>query len=361
MERAETRWDPGRLLLAIEGGVVIADAEGRAVVRNDVAEALLGGPESFEPAWHFVHDCIHREVDRARLMHDREAALNVVLPRDLAERTLYVRVLPAGDQEDAGYLALFKERRALDALQSDLRLAVQMRHLHGRFQQAAHDLRAPLHALSLYIDLLRGDVADAASEEGAVATANERLDLVSRELGRLSRMLQVLLTQSGPPRDRPRVFGLRRLLAEGLALVRPQAGRQSVTVRLELPNFRVAVLGARDHLKQALVNLLVNALEAMPDGGQLTVVLTVEEGRAVVRVRDSGAGIPPEILAKVFHMHYTTKPGGSGIGLFTARAAVEALGGTLDLESRAGAGTVAVIGLPLAAFDAEKQVTCSPS
>src|SRR5688572_2587359 len=137
MERAETRWDPGRLLLAIEGGVVIADAEGRAVVRNEVAEALLGGPATFGAAWRFVHECIRREVDRARLMQDREAALNVVLPRELAERTLYVRVLPAGDREDSGYLALFKERRALDALQSDLRLAVQMRHLHGRFQQAA--------------------------------------------------------------------------------------------------------------------------------------------------------------------------------------------------------------------------------
>lgn len=356
------QWDPGQLSRAIDGGVVLADATGKALLRNEVAETLLGGAGGFERGWRFVHDCIARDVDRARLQHERAASLNVALPRELGERTLYVRILPAGDHEAAGYLALFKERRALDALQSDLRLAAQMRHLHRSFRQAAHDLRAPLHALTLNVDLLRGDLADAATHpEQAGREGRERLDLISREIARLSRMLQDLLSQSGPPRDRLRIFGLRRLLTEVVALARPGATRQRVITRLRLPPERVAVLGARDHLKQALVNLLANALEAMPGGGVLDVELDVEDGRAVVRLRDSGQGMSPDVLARAFRMHYTTKPGGSGIGLFTARAVIESLGGTLELQSQEGAGTVAVIGLPLAAFDAPKQVVCSPS
>ncbi|HEX5011088.1 MAG TPA: ATP-binding protein [Planctomycetota bacterium] len=353
------QWDPGQLSRAIDGGVVLADADGRTLLHNEAAETLLGGAEGFERGWRFVHDCIARDVDRARLQHERAASLNVALPREWGERTLYLRILPT---DDGGCLVLFKERRALDALQADLRLAAQMRHLHRSFRQAAHDLRAPLHSLTLNVDLLRGDIAAAASHpELAAREARERLDLVSREIARLSRMLQDLLSQSGPPRDRLRIFGLRRLLTEVLALVRPEATRQRVATRLRLPPERVAVLGARDHLKQALVNLLANALEAMPDGGELAVELVVEDGRAVVRLRDSGQGMSPEVLARAFRMHYTTKPGGSGIGLFTARAVIESLGGSLELQSQEGSGTVAVIGLPLAAFDAPKQVVCSPS
>src|SRR5262249_30602773 len=152
---------------------------------------------------------------------------------------------------------------------------------------------------------------------------SERLDLLGREIARLSRMLQELLSESGPPRDQPRVFGLTRLLTEVLALVRPQAVRQGVAARLQLPRARVAGLGARDPLKQALVNRLANALQAMPGGGRLDVSLALEERRAVVRVRDSGHGMSPAVLSKAFRMHDTTRPDGSGIGLFTARAAVE--------------------------------------
>jgi len=357
------QWDPGQLSRAVDGGVVLADESGRALLHNEAAETLLGGADDFERGWRFLHDCIARDVDRARLRHEREASLNVALPREWGERTLYVRVLPADDGAGGpAYLALFKERRALDALQADLRLAVQMRHLHRSFRQAAHDLRAPLHALTLNVELLRGDFELAASQpEQAGRDARERFDLVSREIGRLSRMLQELLSQGGPPRDRPRVFGLRRLLTEVLALTRPGAARQHVVTHLRLPPQRVAVLGARDHLKQAFINLLANALEAMPDGGELELELALKDGRAVVNLRDSGQGMPPDVLAKAFRMHYTTKPGGSGIGLFTARAAVESLGGTLELQSQEGAGTLVVIGLPLAAFDAPKQVTCLPS
>ena len=358
----EGRWDPRELSRAVDGGVVLADESGRALVHNEVADVLLGGAGDFERGWRFVHECIARDVDHARLEHEREASLNVALPREWGERTLYVRVLPAGHVSGSSYLALFKERRALDALQADLRLAVQMRHLHGIFRQATHDLRAPLHALTLNVDLLRGDFARAASEpEQAGRDAQERLDLVGREIARLSRMLQDLLTQSGPPRDRPRVFGLRRLLSEVVVLTRPEATRLGVTTRLQMPSERVAVLGARDHLKQALVNLVINALEAMPDGGELDLELAKADGRAVVHVRDSGQGMPPDVLARAFRMHYTTKPGGSGIGLFTARAAVDSLGGTLALQSQEGVGTLVIIGLPLAAFDTQKQVTCSPS
>ncbi len=362
MRDTDRAWDLVRLSQAVEGGLVLSDGNGRVTLRNELAGTLLGGEAGWQAAWDWLRGCLERGLDRAGLARDGGASLDVSLPQELGGRSLFVRFIPLQDADWPAGLVLLRERVSLDALQADLRLAVQMRHLHSTFEQAAHDLRAPLNALALNVELLRQDLhGKAAGSNGSHGPALERLDLVGREIARLSRMLQVLLAQSGPPRDQPRVFGLRRLLLSTLALVRPQAQRQGVVTRLDVPSGRVAVLGPRDHLKQALMNLLVNALEAMPRGGHLSVALEVQDHRALVRVTDTGAGMSPEVLGQVFRMHFTTKPGGSGIGLFTARATLQAAGGRLELQSRAGQGTTAQIELPLAAFDAGVEAPCSTS
>jgi signal transduction histidine kinase len=350
MLESDRRWDVDRLARAVEGGLVVADGDGRPLLRSEGAELLLGGPRHFAAGWAAVHACVER------LGRLNEGSFDVALPEALGGRRLCVHLL-ASDERD-GYAAVLRERRSLDALQADLRRAVQMRHLQATWAQAAHDLRAPLHALALHVDLLRQDLAGEPAP-GAAAAARARLDLAAREIARLSRMLQVMLAQSSPHADTPRVFGLRRLLGEVLTLVRPAAARQRVELDLDLPPGRVAVLGARDHLKQALLNLAINALEAMPRGGRLEAALEVRDGRACVRLADSGPGLPPAVLEQAFRLHFTTKRDGSGIGLFTARAAVESMGGSLDLANGSPGGAVAVLDLPLAAFDAEEP--CSTS
>jgi signal transduction histidine kinase len=362
MLETERPWDTERLSRAVEGGLILSDAEGRVALRNELAGTLLGAGPRFEPAWRWLRACLSRGIDRARLVRQGEASLDVSLPDGLGGRSLFVRFIAQRRASWPAGLVLLRERVSLDALQADLRLAAQMRHLHSTFQQAAHDLRAPLNALALNVELLRQDLTALPAEpDGSPHGAHGRVELVAREIARLSRMLQVLLAQSGPPRDQVRVFGLRRLLVEVLALVRPQAQRQGVLTRLDVPSERVAVLGPRDHLKQALLNLLVNALEAMPLGGRLNVALETRDHRAQVRISDTGPGMKPEVLRQAFRMHFTTKPGGSGIGLFTARATVQSLGGQLELDTRVGAGTTALIEVPLAAFDAGREVSCSMS
>jgi signal transduction histidine kinase len=104
----------------------------------------------------------------------------------------------------------------------------------------------------------------------------------------------------------------------------------------------------------------MNAFEAMPQGGPLELELVREGARAVVLIRDHGVGIAPRHFNRMFQLHFTTKPTGSGIGLFTSRAAIEAMGGELSLDSSEGFGTTARIALPVVSTP-EQEVACSMS
>lgn len=357
---ARRDWRLEQIAHATGGSAVLVDATGTVVLRGSGAASFLGDPPDFDATWREVHAGIARELSQ-RPATDAELALEVPFGSASEANRLFVRVLRIPETLHGGYLAIFTRRQSLDALQSDLRLAAQMRRLHATWRQAAHDLRAPLNAIAVNLDLIRQAVDDPAGNGPARHAARNRVDLLQREVTRLSRMLQVLLAQSGPPREEARLFGLRRLLREVLELVSPQAERLGIRISLLVPSARLAVLVPRDHLKQALLNLLMNALEAMPHGGPIELELCAEGALAVIQVHDHGVGIAARDRERIFRMHFTTKPGGSGIGLFTTRAAIEAMGGSLTLDSLPGAGTTARIELPLADPDTVTEAPCSMS
>ena len=132
-------------------------------------------------------------------------------------------------------------------------------------------------------------------------------------------------------------------------LVSPQAKQQRVAVETSLPEGPVPFTGHRDRLKQALLNIAMNALEAMPSGGHLAINLENSDGQIRIALRDSGPGISPELQSQIYKMHFTTKSGGTGIGLYVARSVVESHGGDIQVETAAGGGTCFQICLPVTA------------
>ena len=239
------------------------------------------------------------------------------------------------------------------------RIAAQLSSLQSACRRAVHDLRAPLNAMSVNLDLVRQIVDDEAGRPEMRHAACERIEILQGEVTRLARMLQTL-ADGGTPRRDPDLFGLGSLLREVVSFVAPQADSLGICISLHLLDRRMAVAGARDEFRQTLINLLMNAFEAMPQGGPLEIVLAREGARAVVLIRDHGVGIAARDFDRIFRLHFTTKPTGSGIGLFSSRAAIEAMGGELTLDSREGLGTTARIALPFAAAPAE-EVACSTS
>ena len=198
----------------------------------------------------------------------------------------------------------------------------------------AHALRNPLHAVGLSVDELAARLPGDPDAAAMAAAARRQIAGVD---GTIRSFLA--LAAGGGAEEEVDV----RALAEDVALAALQEARGRVRVSVA-PGGAARLTAVAPELKAALHALVVNAVEASPDGGEVVVSVAGEEGRALVRVEDEGRGLPEEVRARLFTPHVTTKPSGSGMGLFLAhRIATTRYGGGLALEPRAPRGTRAVL------------------
>jgi signal transduction histidine kinase len=211
----------------------------------------------------------------------------------------------------------------------------------------AHELKAPLSAMIINLDLLRESlVAGEKAEPERERRQRHYVEVLRDELNRLNRSLYGILTQTVPD-AKPLEFDVVASLADLAALLAPQARRQGIQLGTNFSEEPLVVRGYPDRLRQAFLNVAVNALEAMPRGGRLTVEAQKDATQVRVALRDTGPGIGPEALERIYDLDFSTKEGGSGIGLCVARALVELHGGEIRVESAAGRGTDVFVSLPL--------------
>lgn len=251
-----------------------------------------------------------------------------------------------GDECDE-FLVLVNDPEVLDSLETDIRLANQLQGMARVYRTVAHELRAPLSAMMIHLDLLRESLTGAEASEADKENQNRYVVVLRDELERLNRSLSETLTQTLPSPDQRSKFDLRQALEELGTLLAPQARRQGVELQTVMAEEAVFMVGHRDRLKQSFLNISVNALEAMPQGGTLRLEMHVEGSRVTVRIVDTGRGIPKDVLARIYERDFTTKGTGSGIGLYVARTLVEMHGGTIETESHEGRGTRVEVVLPI--------------
>jgi signal transduction histidine kinase len=262
------------------------------------------------------------------------------------KRWLRCQAYSLAENGNESFLVLIRDRAMIEALETDLCLASQLRGLTRVYRAVTHDLRAPLHSMVLNLELLQQSLQGGEDEREEQL---EWLAVLKQEVERLNRSLQALLAETAPPPDQAReVFDAGDVLREIERLLLPQARLQQVELRTAAPDDEVPILGYRDRIKQAILNIAINALEAMPEGGRLGLRLEAAEGAARLAIEDSGPGIPPSARARIFDLHFTTKTSGTGIGLYVARSITEAHGGGIAVDSESGRGSRFEISLPLA-------------
>lgn len=266
-----------------------------------------------------------------------------------SERVLRLDALRlAGDAPR--FIGLLTDPSNAEALEADVMLAGQLRELARAYRTIAHELRAPLSALLINVEILQDSLvtpeekADGQTREKRIACAK----VLKQEITRLNRSLHDLLTDAGSRIERVESFDLRTVVNDLAMLIGEQARRQGVDITVGLPVDAPILLGHRDRLKEAFLNIVVNSLQAMPDGGRLVIHVEIERWRARVVFRDSGAGIPPAIAARLNDLQASSKSGGSGIGLYVARRLVELNGGVLLIRTEQRGGAIIEIELPLA-------------
>lgn len=341
--RVEQRLE--QLAEILDVGVVLLGPNRELDFASPRARDLLGlGPG--DARWE-LPERLAEQVSRSWEAHRDGLDAEVVVQIGGRSRRLGCQVHPLDAEECVGWLLLVRDASLLRLLEIDLRRAARLRVLSQVYLAVAHDLKAPLNGMVLNLELLRESLGDHAE----IPREKQRrwVEVLERELVRLRRSLETLLAQTAPTREEPERFDLRSTIREIEDLLAPQARHQQARLVTELPERPVAVRGHRDHLKQAVLNVAINGLEVLAESGTLTIALSPgEDGVAALAVRDTGPGIPPELRARIFDMHFTTKESGTGIGLYVARSIVESEGGTLAIAETGPEGTTFAIRVPLA-------------
>jgi len=353
---------------SMTGAVITLDAGGRVIGSSAAAEATLGYREEDLVGRRFSDVFTPASGSRASLTAV-ETAIAGRKPVSLEDveilaadgRPVRIGITASylqqriGRSSDSAHSTSAGQARDVVGVTIAFKDLNQMRSLRARLQQAdqlvalgtvtagvAHEIRNPLASLRGLTELLGRDIPPG-------DTRRKYVDTMLQAIDRLNRLIEDLLLFSAPKADDVSQVDLGQVVAETVSLARHGLGQRPLTLALspESPG-PLVVRGNRERIAQALTNIILNAVQATPDEGSVTVSAQPREGTAVVAVHNTGSFIPPDVRHRLFMPFFTTKPTGTGLGLAIARQIVTGLDGRIEVESGQDTGTTFTIELPLA-------------
>jgi two-component system sensor histidine kinase HydH len=325
------------LVASLPVGLIATDPEGRVVFHNSAAEALTGV---------FRSGALGREADAlfqerlpvlGEFLHTSgpvlEKEIESVVPGKgpVSFAVSAARVVNA-DGQQAGQVLILRDLSQIRALEEEIRRKEKLAALGGLAAGVAHEIRNPLSSI-------KGLATYFGSMPGAGEEERQAARVMVNEVERLNRAVSGLLEFARPAELSRRKTDVRALAAHTLRLVREDAAARGVAVPHAEEDGPLVALLDPDRLSQCLLNLYLNAIEAMENGGELRVRSAEAAGDTLeITVEDTGKGIPKEDLEKIFEPYYTAKPSGTGLGLAVVHKIVTAHGGHVRVESQPGLG-----------------------
>jgi len=228
-------------------------------------------------------------------------------------------------------------------LESQIALARRLTAINSLTGRVAHEIKNPLNSIALRLEMLRSRMS------AETPDVDEEFSVLAAEVMRLDRVVRTFLDFNRPVDLNPEPVDLAQTIADILSFIEPEAAASGIRISFVRPDEAVVMEAAgRDLLRQALLNIAVNAIEAMENGGDLTVRIERGEDTCAIVIADTGPGIPPDLREKIFQLYYTTRSHGTGIGLAMAFRAAQLHGGTIEVKSDVGKGSEFRVVLPLA-------------
>jgi nitrogen fixation/metabolism regulation signal transduction histidine kinase len=324
----------------LRAAVVAVRADGGVEVANPAAQTLLGVtggaslPEANVALWERVRGEIAHAIEKGL---EPSPQSGVTLVREARSLVVDLRVVPM--RGDEGRLALLVVDDVTEAAEARSR-ALQAERLAAIGKMAAHithEIRNPLSSIQLNVELLEETLAS--DDEASRAEARRLLTAIGREVGRLADVSEEYLRVARLPSPRPSPVDLAELVRDVVVFARPELDRARVHAEIRDDGQPLVVAIDEAQIRQALVNLLRNAREAMEDGGTVRLELELSDGQVVLDVSDDGPGIPEDVRSRIFDPFFTTKATGTGLGLPLTKQIVEAHGGAIRCERRDPHGT----------------------
>ncbi|MBB5344199.1 sensor histidine kinase [Tunturibacter empetritectus] len=249
-------------------------------------------------------------------------------------------------------LLTLRDMESVAQLGQELEVARRLAAIGRLTAGVGHEVKNPINAMVLHLELLRGKLAPGGAE--AFGGAQRHVEILAGEMQRLDRVVQTLADFSRPMELHLREHDLRQVVAVVMELTSAEMKENRVRVVVDAPKDPLMVRVDAQLMQQALLNLLLNGMQAMPEGGAMVVRMRRDHQLAVVEVIDEGEGIPEKLLPRIFELYFTTKPKGSGIGLAMTYRILQLHGGAMEVRSNADPdsverGTTFTFRLPAAA------------
>jgi signal transduction histidine kinase len=336
-----------QILSNLQDGILLFTEDGRAVLVSEAARRLLnverGSLLGQNPAEIFDSSTVLGKI----LLDAFQNGSTLVKEEVVTEtwRRIEVSLDFIHDnqtQQGLGALVTLHDLESVEEIESELELSRRMASIGRLTSGVGHEVKNPINAIVVHLELLKTKLGDAS------APALRHLEVIDAEIHRLDRVVQTLVDFSRPVELQLREQDLCPVIADVLALAAEELSTHSVILISHLPSKPLVANIDADLLKQAVLNVIQNGAQAMELGGTLRVVLEEDRKTAVLHVADEGPGIPEEIREKIFDLYFTTKSGGSGIGLAMTYRIMQFHHGSVEVKSEVGHGTELLLRIPLA-------------
>jgi signal transduction histidine kinase len=356
-----------QMLDTLRDGVLLFTADRRAVMVSDAVAYFLGAPlgedheslvgkrleEIFAP-----ESALGEAVLEAFAEGGQVSAQAVTLEDGRQVQISLDRILDriddglGGGVGNVATLLTLRDMESVAQLGQELEVARRLAAIGRLTAGVGHEVKNPINAMVLHLELLRGKLAPGGAE--AFGGAQRHVEILAGEMQRLDRVVQTLADFSRPMELHLREHDLRQVVGVVMELTTAEMQENQVQVVVDAPKDPLMVRVDAQLMQQALLNLLLNGMQAMPEGGAMVVRMRRDHQFALVEVIDEGEGIPPELLPRIFELYFTTKPKGSGIGLAMTYRILQLHGGAMEVRSNADPdsverGTTFTFRLPVAA------------
>jgi signal transduction histidine kinase len=339
-----------QILANLQDGILLFTDDGRAVLVSEAARRLLNVDRGSLLGQH-AREIFDSSTVLGRALHDAFEAGIALVKEEVVTETWH-RIEVSLDfihddqtQQGLGALVTLHDLESVEQIESELELSRRMAAIGRLTSGVGHEVKNPINAIVVHLELLKTKLG------AASAPAVRHLEVIDAEIHRLDRVVQMLVDFTRPVELQLREQDLRSVIGDVLALSAEELSTHNITLVSRISSKPLLAHCDADLLKQAALNVIQNGAQAMPEGGKLEVVLEEDRKFAVLRISDEGPGVPAEIREKIFDLYFTTKSGGSGIGLAMTYRILQLHHGSIEVQSKLGCGAEFLLRIPLAATE----------
>src|ERR1043165_9391379 len=334
-----------QMMANLQDGVMLFTSDSNAVLVSASAERFIGKPRG-EMLGRQPAEIFSRESVLGRTILDAFASREPVAQEEIEDaqgRHIQLSLDFIEEHgERIGALLTLRDAESVHRIEDEIELSRRLSAIGRLTSGVAHEVKNPLNAIVVHLEVLRQKMKEIDPD------TRRHVDVISSEIQRLDRVVQTLVDFTRPVELRLNDMDLRKVVEDVVILASPAAEKHNVLIEREAAPDSLPVRIDADLVKQAVLNIVLNGVQAMPNGGTLRLTVKREGDGALISVRDQGAGIPDNIRDKIFNLYFTTKSGGSGIGLAMAYRVVQLHHGSVEFSTIIDHGTTFNLRFPLA-------------